>query len=55
MNTIPDVSPGGCCELHETQDEFDADVRAIARFRERFGLAAYPSPRRFVLICGGRG
>jgi hypothetical protein len=26
MNTIPDVSPGGGCELHETQEEFDADV-----------------------------
>ena len=32
------VNPGDCCEYHETQAEFDADVRAIARFRVRLGL-----------------
>ena len=32
------IDPGDRCEHHETQAEFDADVRAIARFRQRLGL-----------------
>ena len=32
------VSPGDRCKDHETQEEFDADVRAIRLFRKRLGL-----------------
>lgn len=44
------VQPGDCCEHHETQAEFDADVRAIARFRVRLGL---PPQRQWPDDGGG--
>lgn len=41
MNGAP-ITPDCCCDEHQTQAEFEADVQAIERFRVRIGL----TPRR---------
>jgi hypothetical protein len=39
MNLVQaEFNPENVCELHETVAEFDADVAAIALFRQRIGL-----------------
>lgn len=39
-----EFNPNDVCDQHETQEEFDADVKAIALFRTRIGLPDKPPP-----------